>query len=180
MILQCQRGKARGPAVSRQGTTPAACTWCRGKPGAWDCTHAGSEAVGPKAPEPTLQLQSLSKGLKALFHSIHAQRIQPRHRSQENSKPLRSQAKKKKLEFKTQATMDFPICLSCLTMLNPSAQVSRTSPSATTVPRIVVSSPVMPMPPQGCTGQTKAEGFFVFLKQLKELKLLAGVAHLCM
>lgn len=67
-------------------------------------------------------------------------------------------------------------------MLNPSAQVSRTSPSATTVARIVVSSPVMPMPPQGCTGQTKAEGFFffVFLKQLKELKLLAGVAHLCM
>lgn len=72
MILQCQRGKARGPAVSRQGTTPAACTWCRGKPGAWDCTHAGSGAVGPKAPEPTLQLQSLSKGLKALFHSIHS------------------------------------------------------------------------------------------------------------
>lgn len=72
MILQCQRGKARGPAVSRQGTTPAACTWCRGKPGAWDCTHAGSEAVGPKAPEPTLQLQSVSKGLKALFHSIHS------------------------------------------------------------------------------------------------------------
>lgn len=43
--------------------------------------------------------------------------------------------------------------------------------------RIVISSAVMPMPPQGCTGQTKAEVFFK--KQLKELKLLCGVAHLC-
>lgn len=68
-----------------------------------------------------------------------------------------SPKKKKSLGFKTQATMDFPICLSCLTMLNPTAQVSRSSPSATTVLRIVVSSPVTPMTPQGCTGQIKAE-----------------------
>lgn len=135
---------------------------------------------GPRLLSPPCSCSHSLRASKRCSIQFTAQRIQPRHRSQENSKPLRSQAKKKKLEFKTQATMDFPICLSCLTMLNPSAQVSRTSPSATTVPRIVVSSPVMPMPPQGCTGQTKAEGFFVFLKQLKELKLLAGVAHLCM
>lgn len=55
--------------------------------------------------------------------------------------------------------MDFPVCLSYLTMLNPTAQVSRTSPSATTVLIIVVCSPVTLMTPQDRTGQTKAEVF---------------------
>lgn len=177
MILQCQRGKARGSAVSRQGTTPAACTWCRGKPGAWDCTHAGSEAVGPKAPEPTLQLQSVSKGLKALFHSIHSTAHSVMAPVSGKLQAPKVPSQEKKLGFKTQATMDFPICLSCLTMLNPTAQVSRTGPSATTVLRIVVSSPVMPMPPQGCTGQTKAE--VLFLKNsLRSLNCWLG-SHIC-
>lgn len=58
------------------------------------------------------------------------------------------------------------------------AQVSRTSPSATTMLTMVVCSPVTLMTPQDHTGQAKAEVFFK--KQLKELKLLAGIAHLCM
>lgn len=118
---------------------------------------------GPRLLSPPCSCSHSLRASKRCSIQFTAQRIQPWHRSQENSKPLRSQAKKKKkLGFKTQATMDFPICLSCLTMLNPTAQVSRTSPSATTVLRIAVSSPVMPMPPQGCTGQSKAEVFFFF------------------
>lgn len=82
MILQCQRGKARGPGVSRQGT--------RGK-----ARRMGLHAKMPTAPEPTLQLQLLSKGLKVLFHSIHSTgTFKPWLQSQENSKHLRSQAKK--------------------------------------------------------------------------------------